>query len=87
MRTFSSSESEATIALSTSCFGFAAAFAKVGAVMTAFLFPVLLADIGTDLLLVMLIGTSLLGAFITWQFRIETAGVSLETVPVVTGKG
>jgi MFS family permease len=58
--------------------GFAASFAKIGAVTTAFLFPVLLADIGTDLLLTMLIGTSLLGAFITWQFRIETAGVSLE---------
>ena len=58
--------------------GFAAAFAKVGAVLTAFLFPVLLADTGVDFLLIVLIATSLLGAWITWQFRIETTGVSLE---------
>jgi MFS transporter, putative metabolite transport protein len=60
--------------------GFAAAFAKVGAVMTAFLFPVLLADIGVDLLLIILIASSLLGAWVTWQFRIETTGVSLERI-------
>ena len=60
--------------------GFAAAFAKTGAVMTAFLFPVLLADIGVDLLLMLLIASSLLGAWVTWQFRIETAGISLEEV-------
>jgi MFS transporter, putative metabolite transport protein len=60
--------------------GFAAAFAKTGAVMTAFLFPVLLADIGVDLLLMLLIASSLLGAWVTWQFRIETAGVNLEKV-------
>ena len=60
--------------------GFAAAFAKIGAVMTAFLFPVLLADIGIEILLSILVGTSLLGAWITWQFRIETRGVSLEDI-------
>jgi MFS family permease len=60
--------------------GFAAAFAKVGAVLTAFLFPVLLVDIGVDLLLMMLIVSSLLGAWVTWQFRIETTGVSLEKI-------
>ena len=60
--------------------GFAAAFAKVGAVLTAFLFPVLLADAGVDFLLSVLIATSLLGAWITWQFRIETAGISLERI-------
>ncbi|HZX86147.1 MAG TPA: MFS transporter [Reyranella sp.] len=60
--------------------GFAAAFAKVGAVLTAFLFPVLLADMGVDFLLSVLIATSLLGAWITWQFRIETTGVSLEKI-------
>ena len=60
--------------------GFAAAFAKVGAVLTAFLFPVLLADAGVDFLLSVLIATSLLGAWITWQFRIETTGVSLEKI-------
>ena len=60
--------------------GFAAAFAKVGAVLTAFLFPVLLADAGVDFLLSVLIATSLLGAWMTWQFRIETTGVSLEKI-------
>ena len=60
--------------------GFAAAFAKIGAVSTAFLFPILLADIGTRTLLLILVGTSLLGAIITWRFRIDTTGVSLETI-------
>jgi nitrate/nitrite transporter NarK len=58
--------------------GFAASFAKVGAVMTAFLFPILLKDIGTDLLLLILVGTSLLGALVTWVYAIETKGVNLE---------
>jgi putative MFS transporter len=60
--------------------GFAAAFAKVGAVLTAFIFPVILADTGTDILLTGLVFTSLLGALITWWFRIETAGVNLEEI-------
>lgn len=58
--------------------GLAASIAKVGAVLTAFLFPVLLHAIGTDLLLYILVGTSLLGAWITWHYRIETRGKSLE---------
>ena len=60
--------------------GFAASFAKIGAVLTAFFFPVLLAGAGTDFLLIVLVATSLLGAWITWQFRIETTGVSLEQI-------
>jgi hypothetical protein len=60
--------------------GFAAAFAKIGAVVTAFLFPILLADIGTMTLLDILVGTSLLGAIVTWLFRIHTTGVSLEQI-------
>ncbi|MBV8571706.1 MAG: MFS transporter [Acidobacteriaceae bacterium] len=60
--------------------GFAAAFAKIGAVLTAFLFPVLLKDIGTAELLYILIFTSLLGAVITWTFRIQTTGVNLDSV-------
>src|SRR5208283_720288 len=48
--------------------GFAAAFAKIGAVSTAFLFPILLADIGTRALLLILVFTSLLGALVTWAF-------------------
>jgi MFS family permease len=60
--------------------GFAASFAKIGAVMTAFLFPILLADLGTSTLLYMLVGASLLGAIVTYLFRIETAGVNLEEI-------
>ena len=60
--------------------GFAAAFAKIGAVMTAFLFPILLADIGTRALLYILVATSLIGAAVTWWFRIETTGVNLEKI-------
>jgi len=59
--------------------GLAASFAKVGAVMTAFLFPILLDSIGTQALLVGLVFASLFGAVITWMFAIETKGVNLET--------
>jgi len=58
--------------------GFAASFAKIGAVTTAFLFPVLLADIGVSLLLYFLASTSLFGAYITWKYQIETRGINLE---------
>ena len=47
-------------------------------VATAFLFPVLLDTIGTQPLLFGLVGTSILGAVVTWLFRIETTGVSLD---------
>jgi putative MFS transporter len=60
--------------------GFAAAFAKIGAVTTAFLFPMLMADIGTRTLLFLLIGTSLVGALVTFAFRIDTTGVNLEHI-------
>jgi hypothetical protein len=60
--------------------GFAASFAKIGAVLTAFLFPILLKDIGTDLLLLILVGTSLVGALVTWRYAIETKGINLETI-------
>jgi len=60
--------------------GFAAAIAKVGAVATAFLFPILLAGIGTRLLLYVLVITSILGAGVTWMYRIETTGVNLDQI-------
>ena len=60
--------------------GFAASFAKIGAVLTAFLFPILLKDIGTDLLLLILIGTSIVGAVVTSAYAIETKGVNLERI-------
>lgn len=58
--------------------GFAASVGKVGAVLTAFLFPVLLHRFGTTVLLVGLMAASLLGAWVTWRFRIETKGRNLE---------
>lgn len=58
--------------------GFAAAFAKIGAVLTAFFFPILLTAVGTQALLYGLIVTSILGAAVTWLFRIETTGVKLD---------
>jgi MFS transporter, putative metabolite transport protein len=60
--------------------GFAASFAKIGAVLTAFLFPILLKTIGTSALLWGLVVCFLLGAVVTYLFRIETAGVNLEDV-------
>ncbi len=60
--------------------GFAAAFAKIGAVATAFLFPIFLVTIGTRLLLYGLVVASLLGAAVTWMYRIETTGVNLDRI-------
>jgi MFS family permease len=60
--------------------GFAAAFAKIGAVATAFLFPILLVGIGTRMLLYGLVMTSVLGAIVTWLYRIETTGVNLAEI-------
>jgi MFS family permease len=60
--------------------GFAASFAKIGAVLTAFLFPILLKDLGTDLLLLILVGTSIAGAIVTSAYAIETKGVNLERI-------
>jgi putative MFS transporter len=60
--------------------GFAAAFAKLGAVIAAFVFPAVLYDTGTDFLLAGLVLTSLLGALVTWWFRSETKGVNLEEI-------
>lgn len=60
--------------------GFAASFAKIGAVLTAFLFPELLDRMGTANLLYMLAGTSVLGAVVTAAFAIETRGRRLDGV-------
>tara|TARA_R100000027_G_scaffold27499_1_gene19905 strand:- start:2494 stop:3936 length:1443 start_codon:yes stop_codon:yes gene_type:complete len=60
--------------------GFAASFGKIGAVTTAFLFPVLLTSIGTANLLYVLIGTSIIGAGVTAWFGIETKGINLESL-------
>jgi len=67
--------------------GFAASFAKIGAVATAFLFPILLSEIGTAVLLYALVGTSILGAIVTWRFGIETMGVNLENIGRIESHG
>ena len=60
--------------------GFAAMIGKVGAVATTFGFPLLLASIGTRSLLYALVISSVLGAVVTWMFRIETTGVNLDRI-------
>jgi nitrate/nitrite transporter NarK len=60
--------------------GFAAASGKVGAVLTAFFFPTLLKSMGIERLLMVLVVTSLLGAVITWLYRMETKGLDMETL-------
>jgi len=60
--------------------GLAASFAKIGAVATAFLFPILISDIGTEAVLWSLVGTCIIGAAVTFALRIETAGRNLETI-------
>lgn len=60
--------------------GFAASFAKVGAVMTAFLFPLLIQWIGTAALLWCLVLAFVAGAIITTIFAIETKGLNLEKI-------
>ena len=60
--------------------GFAAAVGKIGAVATAFLFPIFLTSIGTTSLLYILVCTSVLGAIVTWIYRIETTGMNLDEI-------
>ncbi|HEX3970002.1 MAG TPA: MFS transporter [Stellaceae bacterium] len=60
--------------------GFAAMIGKVGAVATTYGFPILLVSIGTSTLLYCLAATSVLGAVVTWIYRIETTGVNLDQV-------
>ncbi len=60
--------------------GFAAMIGKVGAVATTYGFPLLLASIGTRSLLYGLVISSVLGAIVTWMFRIETTGVNLDRI-------
>ena len=67
--------------------GFAASFAKIGAVLTAFLFPILLKDIGTHLLLLILVGTSVLGAVVTRLYAFETKGMNLGNMDGSGGVG
>ena len=60
--------------------GFAASFAKIGAVMTTFLFPLLISGIGVSALLIILVITSLLGAWVTRKYGYETKGTDLDSL-------
>ncbi len=60
--------------------GFAASFAKMGAILTALLFPILMTKFGIFPVLIGLVGTSLLGAWITHHYRFETSGRNIETI-------
>jgi MFS family permease len=60
--------------------GFAAMIGKVGAVATTYGFPILLVSIGTRSLLYALVISSVLGAIVTWVYRIETTGVNLDRI-------
>jgi MFS transporter, putative metabolite transport protein len=60
--------------------GFAAMIGKVGAVATTYGFPILLVSLGTRTLLYGLAVSAVLGAVVTWIFRIETTGVNLDEI-------
>jgi len=49
-------------------------------VLTAFFFPTLLQVWGTEKLLMVLVVTSLLGAVVTWIYRIEPKGRDMESI-------
>ncbi|MFB7336733.1 MFS transporter [Streptomyces adustus] len=58
--------------------GFAAGCGKLGAALGTFLFPVLLSSVGESALLYGVAGTCALGFVVTYVFRVETRGRSLE---------
>jgi hypothetical protein len=60
--------------------GFAASMGKIGAILVAFFFPMLQGAIGIAHILDILVITLLLGALITWLFRINTQDVNLERI-------
>lgn len=60
--------------------GFAAGFAKLGAALGTFFFPILLASAGKAVLLGVCAAISLLALAVTWAFRIETKGRALDEV-------
>lgn len=68
--------------------GFAAAFAKAGAVVGTFVLPILQQSWGVPLLLLSLAISCVAAAGITFLFRIETTGKSLELVqPAMASDG
>lgn len=63
--------------------GFAAAFAKLGAVLGTYLLPILRVEIGVNRVLYILAISCVLAAIVTYVFRIETTGKSLEQLDSV----
>ena len=60
--------------------GISAASGKLGAAITTYLFPSLVAAIGIKEILFLLAGLSVLGALLTWAFVPETKGKALEEI-------
>ncbi len=60
--------------------GFAAASAKLGAALGVFLFPLLIDDLGTSAVLLIMAGCCTLGFLVTFAFRIETRGRTLDEI-------
>lgn len=60
--------------------GFAAGFAKLGAAIGVFFFPILLDEWGKPVTLFLMAGLSLLALVVTIVFRIEPAGKSLDEI-------
>ena len=60
--------------------GFAAGAAKLGAAIGVFFFPILLDEIGQSALLYLMAGLVGVAFVVTWVFRIETAGKSLDEI-------
>ncbi|MHB1202084.1 MAG: MFS transporter [Acidithiobacillus sp.] len=58
--------------------GFAAAIAKIGATLSVFLLPVVEADLGVPMVLILMSVVSLLGLFFTYIFRVQGHGLTLE---------
>ncbi len=61
--------------------GFAAAFAKAGAVLGTFVLPILQRSTGVPTMLIGLAGCCILAAGLTFLYRIDITGQSLETIP------
>jgi hypothetical protein len=54
--------------------------AKMGAAFGVFLFPILLDSLGTSVTLFLVAGTSVVALGVTYAFRIETKGKSLDEI-------
>ncbi|MCE5388765.1 MAG: MFS transporter [Acidithiobacillus sp.] len=64
--------------------GFAAAFAKIGATLAVFMLPILQSQLGVYTVLLAVAMLSLLAALLTYSFRVEGHGLTLEEHQGVT---